>query len=144
MICHLCVQEQKYLCSFEDNSDYVSDVQWSPTNPALFSSVDIMGRLDLWHLNHETEVGLTAGGGGCGDGGGDGVVASFLFSSVDIIGQLDLWHLNHKTEAVAAAEVLSLYESRVGLCHVECSSVDLWHLSHETEAVAAAVVLLCV
>ena len=51
-----CKQEQKYLCSFEDNSDYVSDVQWSPTNPALFSSADIMGRLDLWHLNHETEV----------------------------------------------------------------------------------------
>ena len=51
-----CEQEQKYLCSFEDNSDYVSDVQWSPTNPALFSSADIMGRLDLWHLNHETEV----------------------------------------------------------------------------------------
>ncbi|XP_070174428.1 cytoplasmic dynein 1 intermediate chain 2-like isoform X4 [Littorina saxatilis] len=50
------IKEQKYLCSFEDNSDYVSDVQWSPTNPALFSSVDIMGRLDLWHLNHETEV----------------------------------------------------------------------------------------
>ncbi|XP_076456042.1 cytoplasmic dynein 1 intermediate chain 2-like isoform X6 [Babylonia areolata] len=50
------MKEQKYLCSFEDNSDYVSDVQWSPTNPALFSSVDIMGRLDLWHLNHETEV----------------------------------------------------------------------------------------
>ncbi|KAL8606116.1 Dynein, cytoplasmic 1, intermediate chain 2a [Nucella lapillus] len=50
------MKEQKFLCSFEDNSDYVSDVQWSPTNPALFSSVDIMGRLDLWHLNHETEV----------------------------------------------------------------------------------------
>ncbi|KAL8608058.1 Cytoplasmic dynein 1 intermediate chain 2 [Nucella lapillus] len=50
------IKEQKFLCSFEDNSDYVSDVQWSPTNPALFSSVDIMGRLDLWHLNHETEV----------------------------------------------------------------------------------------
>ncbi|XP_076437427.1 cytoplasmic dynein 1 intermediate chain 2-like isoform X2 [Babylonia areolata] len=50
------IKEQKFLCSFEDNSDYVSDVQWSPINPALFTSVDIMGRLDLWHLNHETEV----------------------------------------------------------------------------------------
>ena len=57
LVISLCrEQEQKFLCSFEDNSDYVSDVQWSPTNPALFSSVDIMGRLDLWHLNHETEV----------------------------------------------------------------------------------------
>nr|KAG5695079.1 hypothetical protein BaRGS_032572 [Batillaria attramentaria] len=50
------IKEQKFICSFEDNSDYVSDVQWSPTNPALFASADIMGRLDLWHLNLETEV----------------------------------------------------------------------------------------
>ena len=56
--CPLCCrQEQKQLCSFEDNNgDYVTDVQWSPTNPALFSSVDIRGSLDIWHLNHDTEV----------------------------------------------------------------------------------------
>ncbi|XP_071497507.1 cytoplasmic dynein 1 intermediate chain 2-like [Diadema antillarum] len=42
--------------SFEDNSDYVYDVQWSPTHPALFAAVDGMGRVDLWNLNNDTEV----------------------------------------------------------------------------------------
>ena len=50
-------QDQKFLHSFEDNSDYVYDVQWSPIHPALFASVDGMGRLDLWNLNQDTEVG---------------------------------------------------------------------------------------
>jgi len=44
------------LYSFEDNSDYVYDVMWSPTHPALFACVDGMGRLDLWNLNNDTEV----------------------------------------------------------------------------------------
>lgn len=51
-------QDQKFLHSFEDNSDYVYDVQWSPIHPALFASVDGDGRLDLWNLNNETEVTL--------------------------------------------------------------------------------------
>ncbi|KAK2108822.1 Cytoplasmic dynein 1 intermediate chain 2 [Saguinus oedipus] len=46
----------KPLYSFEDNSDYVYDVMWSPTHPALFACVDGMGRLDLWNLNNDTEV----------------------------------------------------------------------------------------
>ncbi|XP_071826476.1 cytoplasmic dynein 1 intermediate chain 1-like [Apostichopus japonicus] len=46
--------------SFEDNSDYVYDVQWSPVHPALFATVDGMGRLDLWNLNEETEVPTTS------------------------------------------------------------------------------------
>ncbi|XP_064595198.1 cytoplasmic dynein 1 intermediate chain 2-like isoform X3 [Liolophura sinensis] len=50
------IKEQKHIHSFEDNSDYVYDVQWSPIHPALFASVDGMGRLDLWNLNSETEV----------------------------------------------------------------------------------------
>ncbi|XP_013381208.1 cytoplasmic dynein 1 intermediate chain 2 isoform X2 [Lingula anatina] len=49
-------REQKPLYSFEDNSDYVYDVAWSPIHPALFASVDGMGRLDLWNLNNDTEV----------------------------------------------------------------------------------------
>ncbi|XP_014771179.1 cytoplasmic dynein 1 intermediate chain 2 isoform X33 [Octopus bimaculoides] len=49
-------RDSKYIHSFEDNSDYVYDVQWSPIHPAMFASVDGMGRLDLWHLNNETEV----------------------------------------------------------------------------------------
>ncbi|XP_061179363.1 cytoplasmic dynein 1 intermediate chain 2-like isoform X1 [Saccostrea echinata] len=50
------IKDQKFLHSFEDNSDYVYDVQWSPVHPALFASVDGDGRLDLWNLNNETEV----------------------------------------------------------------------------------------
>lgn len=46
--------------SFEDNSDYVYDVQWSPVHPALFATVDGMGRLDLWNLNEDTEVPTTS------------------------------------------------------------------------------------
>lgn len=44
------------LCSFEANSDYIYDVQWSPTHPALFVSVDGAGRLDFWNINQDTEV----------------------------------------------------------------------------------------
>lgn len=49
-------QNNKPLYSFEDNADYVYDVMWSPTHPALFACVDGMGRLDLWNLNNDTEV----------------------------------------------------------------------------------------
>ena len=49
-------KNNKPLYSFEDNSDYVYDVMWSPTHPALFACVDGMGRLDLWNLNNGTEV----------------------------------------------------------------------------------------
>lgn len=52
----LFFQNNKPLYSFEDNSDYVYDVMWSPTHPALFACVDGMGRLDLWNLNNDTEV----------------------------------------------------------------------------------------
>lgn len=50
------VQNNKPLYSFEDNSDYVYDVMWSPTHPALFACVDGVGHLDLWNLNNDTEV----------------------------------------------------------------------------------------
>uniref|UniRef100_S4RA27 Dynein, cytoplasmic 1, intermediate chain 2a n=1 Tax=Petromyzon marinus TaxID=7757 RepID=S4RA27_PETMA len=49
-------KNNKPLYSFEDNSDYVYDVMWSPVHPSLFASVDGMGRLDLWNLNSDTEV----------------------------------------------------------------------------------------
>lgn len=48
------------LFSFEDNGDYVYDVQWSPIHPALFAAVDGTGRLDLWNLNNESEVPTTS------------------------------------------------------------------------------------
>lgn len=50
------VKDTKPIYSFEDNSDYVMDVAWSPINPALFASVDGSGRLDLWNLSQDTEV----------------------------------------------------------------------------------------
>lgn len=53
-------QNNKPLYSFEDNSDYVYDVMWSPTHPALFACVDGVGHLDLWNLNNDTEVTLPA------------------------------------------------------------------------------------
>lgn len=46
----------KPLYSFEDNCDYLYDVKWSPIHPALFASVDGMGRIDLWNLNNDTEL----------------------------------------------------------------------------------------
>ncbi|XP_014348169.1 cytoplasmic dynein 1 intermediate chain 2 isoform X2 [Latimeria chalumnae] len=53
-------KNNKPLYSFEDNSDYVYDVMWSPTHPALFACVDGVGRLDLWNLNNDTEVPSTS------------------------------------------------------------------------------------
>lgn len=50
------MKETRLLHSFEDNSDYIFDVKWSPIHPALFSTVDGSGRLDLWNLNIDTEV----------------------------------------------------------------------------------------
>lgn len=50
------LKESKPLASFENNGDYVCDVAWSPTHPALFAAVDVAGRLDLWNLNQDTEV----------------------------------------------------------------------------------------
>lgn len=55
-IIYLILQETKPLYSFEDNGDYVYDVAWSPSHPALFAAVDGCGRLDLWNLNQDTEV----------------------------------------------------------------------------------------
>jgi len=50
------IKESQPVHSFEDNSDYVYDVRWSPVHPALFASVDGNGRVDLWNLNNDTEV----------------------------------------------------------------------------------------
>ena len=42
--------------SFDEADDYVYDVKWHPTHPALFGSVDGSGRFDIWNLNSDTEV----------------------------------------------------------------------------------------
>jgi WD40 repeat protein len=49
-------QSHRPVYSFEDNGDYIYDVQWSPLHPALFATADGSGRLDLWNLNNDTEV----------------------------------------------------------------------------------------
>ncbi|KAG1047948.1 hypothetical protein G6F46_003186 [Rhizopus delemar] len=43
------------LYSFEHADDYIYDVKWSPTHPALFGTVDGTGQFDLWNLNADTE-----------------------------------------------------------------------------------------
>ncbi|KAH7926434.1 WD40 repeat-like protein [Leucogyrophana mollusca] len=42
--------------SFDEADDYVYDVKWHPTHPALFGTVDGSGKFDLWNLNTDTEV----------------------------------------------------------------------------------------
>ncbi|XP_050542505.1 cytoplasmic dynein 1 intermediate chain isoform X3 [Daktulosphaira vitifoliae] len=49
------IKESKPIHSFENNSDYVSSVAWSPVHPAVFAAIDVTGRLDLWNLNNNTE-----------------------------------------------------------------------------------------
>ena len=49
-------KETRPLHSFDDFADYVYDVKWSPIHPALFATVDGMGRLDIWNLNSDVEV----------------------------------------------------------------------------------------
>ncbi|XP_047738069.1 cytoplasmic dynein 1 intermediate chain isoform X2 [Hyalella azteca] len=56
---HWSLKETKPLYSFENSSDYVYDVAWSPTHPALFTTVDGTGRIDLWNLNLDTEAPTT-------------------------------------------------------------------------------------
>eukprot|EP00698_Gefionella_okellyi_P003532 TRINITY_DN13323_c0_g1_i1.p1 TRINITY_DN13323_c0_g1~~TRINITY_DN13323_c0_g1_i1.p1 ORF type:complete len:579 (+),score=119.82 TRINITY_DN13323_c0_g1_i1:41-1777(+) len=43
------------LYSFEDASDYVLDVQWSPVHPALFAASDASGSVSVWNINENME-----------------------------------------------------------------------------------------
>ena len=38
------------LHSFDEAQDYIFDVAWCPTHPAIFGSVDSSGRFDLYNL----------------------------------------------------------------------------------------------
>lgn len=44
--------------SFNEYGDYYVDCDWSPIHPALFATVDLGGRLDVWNLNSNCEVGF--------------------------------------------------------------------------------------
>ncbi|CAF4760625.1 unnamed protein product, partial [Rotaria sp. Silwood2] len=52
------LKESKPLNSFEVNSDYITDVRWSPVHPSVFLTCDITGRFDIWNLNHDSELPL--------------------------------------------------------------------------------------
>ncbi|CEH15957.1 Cytoplasmic dynein intermediate chain [Ceraceosorus bombacis] len=41
--------------TFEEAPEYVYDVRWHPTHPAVFGQVDGVGRFDLFNLNEDTE-----------------------------------------------------------------------------------------
>ena len=43
------------LYSFEHADDYVHDVKWSPTHPALFGTVGGTDQFVSWNLNADTE-----------------------------------------------------------------------------------------
>ena len=42
--------------TFSSSRDYVLDVRWSPTNPALFASAYARGTVCLWNVNSESEA----------------------------------------------------------------------------------------
>ena len=46
----------KPLHSFEEFTDYVYDVKWSPVHPAVFACADGSGRLSVWNINVESDV----------------------------------------------------------------------------------------
>ncbi len=44
------------LVNFEEATDYIYDVKWHPSHPAVFGQVDGAGYFDLYNLNSDTEV----------------------------------------------------------------------------------------
>lgn len=49
----------KPIYSFDNAAgDYIYDVKWCPTHPALFATADGTGNLDFWNVNEETEIAI--------------------------------------------------------------------------------------
>jgi len=48
-------QYQSPILSLDSFEDYVYDVNWHPSHPAIFSTVDGEGHVDLWNLNANLE-----------------------------------------------------------------------------------------
>lgn len=42
--------------TFEDYSDYLCDVSWSPIRSSMFACVDAQGTLDIWDINSSCEA----------------------------------------------------------------------------------------
>ena len=78
------VQAIAPIYSFDEADDYVYDVKWHPTHPALFSTVDGSGKFDLWNLNTDTEVRLGVALGRCsrliGNAGGCRVYECWIWT----------------------------------------------------------------
>jgi len=49
-------KSEKPIKTFESSQEYVFDVQWSPTHPGVFGSVDAEGYLDVWDINNQTDA----------------------------------------------------------------------------------------
>ncbi|PWY98078.1 WD40 repeat-like protein [Testicularia cyperi] len=82
---------QSSILTFEESNDYVYDVKWSPTHPAVFGQVDATGRIDIFNLNADTERPVSSGFpslsasslGGPGAGAGGSGPAGSSTSTVD-------------------------------------------------------------
>jgi len=48
------------LHSMEGLGEYVTEARWCPTHPATFCTALTTGRMDIWNLNHDTEVPLSS------------------------------------------------------------------------------------
>uniref|UniRef100_A0A0K0E8L5 WD_REPEATS_REGION domain-containing protein n=1 Tax=Strongyloides stercoralis TaxID=6248 RepID=A0A0K0E8L5_STRER len=49
------IRENKLLYHFDNHSNYVTDVAWSPVHPAIFVSTDADGKIFLWNINEDVE-----------------------------------------------------------------------------------------
>ncbi|ETP35720.1 hypothetical protein F442_16194 [Phytophthora nicotianae P10297] len=46
--------------SFEPSSEYISDVRWSPLQPALFAVADSSGSVSIWNILRDVEVSVVS------------------------------------------------------------------------------------
>jgi dynein intermediate chain len=46
---------QEPIYTFESSQEYVYDVQWCPTHPSVFCSIDGDGYMDIWDINRDIE-----------------------------------------------------------------------------------------
>ena len=52
-------KDEPILSFFSPSYDYMSDVQWSPTNPSIFATASCKGTLGLWNLASDLDEPLT-------------------------------------------------------------------------------------
>ncbi len=46
---------QSPILNLSHYEDYVTDVKWHPSHPAVFSTIDAGGTIELWNLNEDME-----------------------------------------------------------------------------------------